>query len=95
MNLSTQNNRFIIITYSNFHDIDRREIFPEAYSVNDDLTPENTLHKIWREQINAELQDENNDLCIAKCWCSEEEGRAVMEWIDGDTKEFYIVPVHQ
>lgn len=85
----------VIVTYRNFHDINRDEILPEVFRVNDNETAEEALERIWTDQYNAlvveSLHDETNSLDDEGCWHEDE--RAMLTWADGDTKEFYIIEV--
>lgn len=90
----------VIVTYRKFHDVDRNEIFPEVFKMNENETPEDALRRIWQDQHNAILAenlnrdiigDINDPLDEEGCWF--EEDMAMITWVDGDTKEFYIVNV--
>lgn len=83
----------VIVTYRNFHNIDRDEILPEIFSVKKNETAEECLKRIWTDQYNAllaeSLLDNNDPLEKSGCWCKED--KAMLTWADGDTKEFYII----
>lgn len=85
----------VIVTYRNFHDINREEIFPEVFLLKEGETAEEALERIWTDQYNAllaeKLNDDSDPLDENGCW--HEEDRAMLTWSDGDTKEFYIVEV--
>ena len=85
----------VIVTYRNFHDIDREEILPEVFSINKNESAEEALERIWSDHYNALLAETMNDesdlLDENGCWHEEE--RALITWADGDTKEFYIVEI--
>ena len=92
----------VIVTYRNFHDIDREEIFPEVFRIPDDQDPTDALREIWEDQYNGllaeqllamRLRDETDSLDEDGCWY--EEDRAMIAWADGDTKEFYVVDVEE
>lgn len=84
----------VIVTYKNYHDMERTEIMPEVFMVNENETPEEALERIWSDQYNGIITDNlNNDLNDPvdeeNCW--HENDMAIITWEDGDTKEFYIV----
>ena len=85
----------VIVTYRNFHDIDKREIMPEVFSVNNNETPEMALRRIWEDHYNAELAESEFDgvceLHKEGCWLKKD--TAMITWIDGDTKEFYVIDI--
>ena len=83
----------VIVTYRNFHDIDKTEIPPQVFLLKWDQKPEDALREIWENEYNAllaeQLQDGTDCLNGDGCWY--EEDMAVITWADGDTKEFYVV----
>ena len=85
----------VIVTYRNFHDIERIEIMPEVFFVRENETPEDALRRIWENEFNSAISesmfDETDPLNEDECWY--EEDMAQIAWADGDTKEFYIVEV--
>ena len=82
----------IIVTYRKFHDIDRAEIPPEVFKVNENETTEEALRRIWEDQYNSALSENEEDpVDEDNCWF--EEYMAQIAWADGDTKEFYVVEV--
>lgn len=87
----------VIVTYRNFHDINREEIFPEVFMVKQNETPEKALERIWTDQYNGllaeQLLDDSDSLDENNCWHEEE--MAIITWADGDTKEFYIIEVEE
>lgn len=87
----------VIVTYRNFHDINREELFPEVFKVNKNETAKEALKRIWSDQYNSllaeELYDNSDPTDTENCW--HEEDRALITWKDGDTKEFYIVDVEE
>lgn len=87
----------VIVTYRNFHDINREEIFPEVFMVKQNETPEEALERIWTDQYNGllaeQLLDDSDSLDENNCWHEEE--MAIITWADGDTKEFYIIEVEE
>lgn len=85
----------VIVTYRNFHDIERIEIMPEVFFVRENETPEDALRRIWEDEFNSAISesmfDETDPLNEDECWY--EEDMAQIAWADGDTKEFYVVEV--
>ena len=85
----------VIVTYRNFHDIERIEIMPEVFFVRENETSEDALRRIWENEFNSAISesmfDETDPLNEDECWY--EEDMAQIAWADGDTKEFYIVEV--
>ena len=86
----------VIVTYRNFHDIERIEIMPEVFSISKNESSEEALRRIWEdyynnvlaENLNGEIDDPLDE---ENCWC--EEDMALITYIDGDTKEFYVIDV--
>ena len=86
----------VIMTYRNYHSMDRSEIFPEVFRIKDDEKPEDALRRIWEDDYNGAIADNlNNDYNdpIDEDGCWFEEDMALITWEDGDTKEFYVVDV--
>ena len=85
----------VIVTYRNFHDIDKQEIPPEVFLIREGEAPEEALIRIWSDQYNAllaeNIYDDSDPLDEKNCWF--EEYMAQIAWADGDTKEFYVVEV--
>lgn len=85
-----------IVTYRNYHSMDRREIFPQVFRINENENPEDTLRRMWEDDYNGAIADnlnaDNNDpVDEENCWF--EGDMAMITWEDGDTKEFYVVDV--
>lgn len=87
----------VIVTYRKFHDIDRAEIPPEVFKVNENETPEDALRRIWEDQYNGliaeRLTDKELNDPLDEENCLFEEEMAQIAWTDGDTMEFYVVEV--
>lgn len=86
----------VIMTYRNYHSMDRSEIFSEVFRINENETPEDALRRMWEDDYNGAIADNlNNDLNDPvdeeNCWF--EEDMAMITWEDGDTKEFYLIDV--
>ena len=85
----------VIVIYKKFHDIERTEIMPKVFYINENETPEDALRRIWEDHYNSlmaeQLLDETDPLDEDGCWY--EEDHAMITWADGDTKEFYVVDV--
>ena len=86
----------VIMTYRNYHSMDRSEIFPEVFRINENETQEDVLRRMWEDDYNGAIADNlNNDLNDPvdeeNCWF--EEDMAMITWADGDTKEFYVIEV--
>lgn len=88
----------VIVTYRNYHDMDRTEIMPEVFSIDENENPEDALRRVWSDFYNdliaENLRGEINDpLDEENCWF--EEDMAMITYADGDTKEFYLLDVEQ
>ena len=87
----------VIVIYKKFHDIDRSEIMPEVYWLNEGETAEDALRRIWEDQYNTliseNLYDNSDPLDEEECWF--EEDMAQIGWADGDTIEFYVAEVEE
>lgn len=86
----------VIMTYKNYHNMERREIFPEIFKIKKNEKPEEVLRKIWEDDYNGAISDNlnsdfNDPIDEGNCWF--EEDMAVITWEDGDTKEYYVVDV--
>lgn len=86
----------VIMTYRNYHSMNRRELFPEIFRIDKNEKPEDALRKMWEHDYNGAIADNlNNDLNDSvdeeNCWF--EEDMAMITWEDGDTKEFYLIEV--
>ena len=86
----------VIVTYKNYHSIDRREILPEVFKIKG--RPEDALRKIWEDDYNGAISDNlyndlNDPIDEENCWF--EEDRAMITWQDGDTKEYYVIDVEE
>ena len=84
----------VIMTYRNYHNMQRIEIFPEIFRIKDDKKPEDALRKMWEDYYNGAIIDNmNNDYDdpIDENGCWFKENMALITWKDGDTKEFYLI----
>lgn len=83
----------VIVAYRNFRNVDREDIPPEVFYIEENEPPEIALRRIWEDQYNALLScvDEEDPTLESGCWY--EEDRAMITWFDGDTKEFYVVDI--
>ena len=86
----------VIVTYRNYHDMDRAEIMPEVFSIDENENPEDALRRVWEDFYNDVLADNLNGeiddpLDEENCWF--EDDMALITWADGDTKEFYITEI--
>lgn len=79
----------VIMTYRNYHNMDRYEIFPEIFRIKDNEKPEDALRRIWEDSYDT--LDFNDPIDEENSWF--EEYMALITWEDGDTKEFYVVDV--
>lgn len=88
----------VIVTYRNYHDMDRIEIMPEVFNIDENENPEDALRKVWEDLYNDILADNlsgeiDDPLDEENCWI--EEDMAMITYADGDTKEFYITEIKQ
>ena len=87
----------VIVTYRNYRDMDRTEIMPEVFCINNNETPEMALRRIWEDHYNSGLAEgEFDGVCELDeegCWF--EKNMAMITWTDGDTKEFYVADVEK
>ena len=86
----------VIVTYKNYHSMDRREILPEVFKIKG--KPEDVLRKMWEDDYNGAISDNlyndlNDPIDEENCWF--EEDRAMITWQDGDTKEYYVIDVEK
>ena len=86
----------VIMTYKNYHNMERREIFPEIFKIRKNEKPEEVLKKIWEDDYNGAIADKlhsdfNDPIDEENCWLDDD--MAVITWEDGDTKEYYVVDV--
>lgn len=79
----------VIMTYRNYRNMQRREIFPEVYRINENEKSEDALRKIWEDVFNT--LDFNDPIDEENSWF--EGDMALITWADGDTKEYYVVEV--
>jgi len=79
----------VIMTYKNYHSMDRREIFPEVFRINKNEKPEDALRRMWEDVFNT--LDFNDPIDEENSWF--EGDMALITWADGDTKEYYVVDV--
>ena len=47
----------VIVTYRNFHDIERIEIMPEVFFVRENETSEDALRRIWENEFNSAISE--------------------------------------
>ena len=88
----------VIVTYRNYHDMDRTEVMPEVFSISEIEEPEAALRRVWEDlyndllthNLNGEIDDPLDE---ENCWC--EEDMALITYADGDTKEFYVIEVEK
>lgn len=88
----------VIVTYRNYHDMDRTEIMPEVFAIDENENPEDALRRVWSdfyndiiaENLSGEIDDPLDE---ENCWF--EEDMAMITYADGDTKEFYLLDVEQ
>lgn len=83
-----------VVTYRNFHDINRDEIFPEVFLVPDGKDECVFLEEMWKRELENSIEEgrlSNDPVDKEKCW--HDDDRALITWADGDTKEYYIVEV--
>lgn len=83
----------VIVTYRNFRGVDREDMPPEVFYIEENESPAIALRRIWESQYNALLGcvDEEDPLVKSGCWY--EEDMAMITWFDGDTKEFYVIDI--
>lgn len=88
----------VILKYRNYRDMDRIEIFPNIYKIEENDKPEDALRKIWQDcydsAVAENIEIDNADpVNNESCWCKED--MAVVTWEDGDTAEFYVVDLEE
>lgn len=86
----------VIVTYRNFHNINREEIMPEVFVPNKNETSEEAFRRIWEYAYNralTESKESGDQLDETGCWFGED--MAQIAWEDGDKKEFYLIEVEE
>ena len=86
----------VIVTYKNYHSMDRREILPEVFKIKG--KPEDALRKMWEDDYNGAISDNlyndlNDPIDEENCWF--EGDMAMITWEDGDTKEYYVIDIQE